>query len=1289
MDEAARLATLRSKFVLDTAPDDTLDALVSMCAEMFDVPVALVSLVDERRQWFKARKNFDATQTGRAESFCAWTTLCIERKVLVVRDATADEKFKDNPMVTGDPGVRFYAGAPLVVDDVVLGALCLIDFEPHPDEKFFDEAAARRLRAVAQTVATHLARPSFGAWLGAAIDTVREGVLLLEHAAAGEEKEKGKEEENARGVFDSVDEYMATEMLRDAPSREIRDSRFEPGVPRATNTVVFANAAAKRMLRADVDDVDVRNQKWGETRRATGTEPPPSSSPMSRVFRNPSEESFVPRVPRGVEGLDLVRAFPGPPETAATLARVSALLAKDAARRRSRRAGERGEVCENTEALMQGKARRSRERSREHSSQSRSASTKSIPMDTEDESVSGESGGRVREDLGTTSERLRKCAPAAPMAPVEIDADFVDGRRRVELSFTNVPMDALGCPATLVHVRDVTEEHESRRMLMNAKARSDAAVEAKSSFLANTSHEIRTPLNAIIAGSELLGEITEGLSGDQVELIDMVTRAGKSLLAIVNDVLDFSKIEADKLTLEHRPFVLENCVDLSFEMQSIKANAKELVLNYSIDDSVPWGLVGDEARLRQVVTNLISNAVKFTPERGSVVLRVRALEEHEDSRDVLYASTATRGGDAGKRGRGAMERSAGDDAQSPPEEDRRSTKSRRSFGSRGDAEEREERAPDVALERARTHSTHRPHAKKNGDASKEEDDDSHVRLLFEVTDTGAGLSPRDRASLFTAFEQVNKSRTRREGGTGLGLVISMRLVRLMGGDMAATSEGRGKGSRFAFVVRLRRRDAPPKNAQKRGVSKNSREMTRTGSSGSFDGRRSLEGLEPSSGILRGRRVDVISTCASFRHSADFFISGAGFETHFPSPEETAELVGAAARGEPLRLFFGDEPPAAILVDREFAPRSALAPDLFSCETTMMETDASAHVRVESRLLDACDEFVGALRAEREKANANDAGAENGAGRKATSPPSVLVLTFAPTACDVGIPGEVSIVTKPLVNGKFQRWVEGLVARHAGDAANATANARWDAKHARVFEGGANGNGFGSDGGVGVATEGPFVGAPSSTLENVAVGSPPPRLLGGFGSKTSPPGGGGFGSLQKRGSLVNLAALETRADETEVSDLDPEAKRRVRVLLAEDNAVNQKVATKILHALGFFCAVACDGEQAVARFVEHAERGEPFDVVLMDLQMPVMDGVEAARAILGREVSFGAAKPKIFALTADVAASVIQECRDAGMDGFLGKPIDRVRLGRVMRDVTKWVAKGRPEAFHAERTWEVA
>ena len=1254
MDEPARLATLRSKFVLDTAPDDTLDALVNMCAEIFDVPVAMVSLVDERRQWFKARKNFAAAQSGRAESFCAWTTLCIERKVLVVRDATADAKFRDNPLVTGDPGVRFYAGAPLVVDGVVLGALCLIDFEPHEDEAFFDEAAAHRLRTVAQTVAAHLARPCFSAWLGAAIESVREGVLLLVHAETRRRDARDHRwRSGAGGDFDSVDEYTAAEALGDAPGMRGSDAAAsaEPlESEETTEKVVFANAAAKRMMRVGClarrqsgERCASADVSWRETRDATG----PNASPaISRRVRNPSAESFVQHPPRVVEGLDLVRAFPGPPETAATLARVSQLLAEDAARRRHRHACECGEVCENSEALMQGKARK--ESSSQSRSLARSGSTKSMLMDTEDEDaeilspvegLSREIGERARDDAGNGSPLWERA-----LAPVEIDADFVDGRRRVELSFTNVPMDALGRTATLVHVRDVTEEYESRRLLVREKARSDAAVEAKSSFLANTSHEIRTPLNAIIAGSELLGEITEGLSGDQVELIDMVTRAGKSLLAIVNDVLDFSKIEADKLTLEHRPFVLENCIDLSFEMQSIRANAKELVLNYSIDDSVPWGLVGDEARLRQVVTNLISNAVKFTPERGSVVLRVRALEEHEDTRDVLYAVTA----DAGKRGRVAMEGSAGDDCSSPPEELRRLTKCanrgpRRSLGSRGDeGYESKHRDTEGAHE------------------SKGEDDHEHVRLLFEVTDTGAGLSARDIASLFTAFEQVNKTRTRREGGTGLGLVISMRLVRLMGGDMAGTSEGRGKGSRFAFVVRLRRQDEPPKSKlpkPKYGAA------TTRGSS--FDGRRSPEGLVPSSGVLRGRRVDVISTCASFRNSVDFFIKGAGLETNFLSPEEVAEMVGAAARGDAPCL--ADDPAAAIVVDREFVPRSAFAAALGSpCDALAESSEAAC--RVEAKLLDACDEFVGAMRAARSGAVAP------------TAPPSVLVLTFAPTACDVGVPGEASIVTKPLVNGKFQRWIESLVVRHAGDAANGAANARWDAEHART-----NGDGRPSDAGAASAFGVASGGGGGRSSPSLRDGSPGARV------EVRAPAGGGFGSLQKRGSLVNLAALETHVEKEAVSDLDPEAKRRVRILLAEDNAVNQKVATKILHALGFVCAVAGDGEQAVARFVEHADRGEPFDMVLMDLQMPVMDGVQAARAILshGERLERRAAKPKIFALTADVAVSVIQECRDAGMDGFLGKPIDRGRLGRVMRSVTEWVTNGRAEAFHAERAWEVA
>ena len=116
----------------------------------------------------------------------------------------------------------------------------------------------------------------------------------------------------------------------------------------------------------------------------------------------------------------------------------------------------------------------------------------------------------------------------------------------------------------------------------------------------------------------------------------MVIRASHTLLSLVSDVLDFSKMEADKLQLEENSFMLEPLIDVSFETQSIKANDKQLLLNYSIADDVPRKLIGDELRLRQVVTNLVSNAVKFTNKKGgSVELRVRILKPWESEEDVL------------------------------------------------------------------------------------------------------------------------------------------------------------------------------------------------------------------------------------------------------------------------------------------------------------------------------------------------------------------------------------------------------------------------------------------------------------------------------------------------------------------------------------------------------------------------------------------------------------------------------------------------------------------------------
>ena len=127
--ESARLAALHEYRLLDTSPEAAFDDITQLAARLCDVPIALVSLVDIDRQWFKSRVGLDSTQTAREMAFCAHTIL--ENKPLVVTDATLDARFADNPLVTGDPGIRFYAGAPLVTPSgFALGALCVIDVQP-------------------------------------------------------------------------------------------------------------------------------------------------------------------------------------------------------------------------------------------------------------------------------------------------------------------------------------------------------------------------------------------------------------------------------------------------------------------------------------------------------------------------------------------------------------------------------------------------------------------------------------------------------------------------------------------------------------------------------------------------------------------------------------------------------------------------------------------------------------------------------------------------------------------------------------------------------------------------------------------------------------------------------------------------------------------------------------------------------------------------------------------------------------------------------------------------------
>ena len=226
----------------------------------------------------------------------------------------------------------------------------------------------------------------------------------------------------------------------------------------------------------------------------------------------------------------------------------------------------------------------------------------------------------------------------------------------------------------------------------------------KSEFLANMSHEIRTPLNGILGFTHLLQK--SELTPRQVDYLGTIEKSADSLLGIINEILDFSKIEAGKLVLDTIPFNLRDLLQDTLTILAPAAHAKQLELVSLVYRDTPLALVGDPLRLKQIVTNLVSNAIKFTRE-GTIVARAMMEDQTEDS----------------------------------------------------------------------------------------------VQLRISVQDTGIGLSSQDVRALFQAFSQADNSLSRQPGGTGLGLVISKRLVEQMGGEIGVDSTP-GQGSEFWISVSL-------------------------------------------------------------------------------------------------------------------------------------------------------------------------------------------------------------------------------------------------------------------------------------------------------------------------------------------------------------------------------------------------------------------------------------------------------------------------------------------------------
>ncbi|MFN2489248.1 MAG: ATP-binding protein [Actinomycetota bacterium] len=627
---------------MDTPVDPALERITRLAAAIFKVPIALVSLVDDDRQWFKSCVGVDDDQTSRNVSFCAHAILSDE--VMVVPDALADPRFADNPLVTGGPGIRFYAGAPLKTSDGFnLGTVCVVDTQPR-ELNGKEIAALSQLAAVAMDLLE--LRLAQAQMLAEAEERERaeeelrrkSGLVRLLRAVAVAANQARTLDEGLRVAVAEVcgftgwpvghaflpsdtdtGELVSTDIWHlHEPERferfrhETEASRFRPGSGFAATVYL----SARSIWVADVS-------KDGEFARSKAAEQVGLKGALAFPILMREEVAGV------LEFFSEREAEPDEP-LLDVMAHVGTQLGRVAERERSEKErdaliAQQSDLAQQLRLLLE----------------STPGGIYGIDVEgrcTFINRAAADMLGYPPEDvLGEQMhELIHHSHPDGSPYAVEdcpIYRAFRDGSgccienevlfRRDGSSFSAeysadpiVEQDVIcGAVATLV---DITERKQAEAALKAARDEAERADRAKSEFLSRMSHELRTPMNAILGFAQLLE--LDDLTPEQLDAVGHILKAGNHLLGLINEVLDIARIEAGRMSLSIEPVEVAEVVNEVIDLIRPMSTERDIRVSTELGQVQDVHVLADRQRFKQVLLNLVSNAVKYNRASGTVLV---------------------------------------------------------------------------------------------------------------------------------------------------------------------------------------------------------------------------------------------------------------------------------------------------------------------------------------------------------------------------------------------------------------------------------------------------------------------------------------------------------------------------------------------------------------------------------------------------------------------------------------------------------------------------------------------